>query len=267
MSKFFSLLTFFVFSTISLSAFSNDYYEILGISRTASPDEVKKAFRQKAKDAHPDLHSTSEKRKYEELFHKINDAKEVLLDPEKRKIYDGTLRTDSYAQEVHSAYNSRHYANVSTLTKFIIDAIASKNGLSDMRVASVNHKIPRALKLIHELIFRSKTLDKHKRDPKLYREIIDGLSDFWPRKGIMPDYHGDPTAFEAICKAAFLSLEKFKDVDPELYRHAFKFGYYSIAELHKIDAENKKTDRWAEATEEILKFANDQINKPTCNIF
>jgi molecular chaperone DnaJ len=61
---------------------SDDYYEILGISKTASPDEIKKAFRRAAIEHHPDRGGN------EAQFKKINEAYEVLKDPEKRKRYD-----------------------------------------------------------------------------------------------------------------------------------------------------------------------------------
>ncbi len=65
-----------------------DYYEILGVDRNASEKEIKNAYRKLARKWHPDLHSAGEKEKAEEEFKKINEAYEVLSDPEKRKQYD-----------------------------------------------------------------------------------------------------------------------------------------------------------------------------------
>lgn len=61
-----------------------DLYEILGVSRDASEEEVKKAFRQKARTFHPDNKETGN----EEKFKEINQAYEVLSDPQKRAAYD-----------------------------------------------------------------------------------------------------------------------------------------------------------------------------------
>jgi curved DNA-binding protein len=63
-----------------------DYYESLGVSRTASEAELKKAFRKLAREFHPDV--AKDKKKAEEKFKEINEAYEVLSDPAKRKKYD-----------------------------------------------------------------------------------------------------------------------------------------------------------------------------------
>ncbi len=63
-----------------------DYYETLGVSKTASEDEIKSAFRKLARKHHPDV--AKDKAGAEEKFTQINEAYEVLSDPEKRKKYD-----------------------------------------------------------------------------------------------------------------------------------------------------------------------------------
>lgn len=63
-----------------------DYYKILGVSRDASPEDVKKAFRRLVHQYHPDKHKGD--REVEEKFKKINEAYEVLKDPKKRGQYD-----------------------------------------------------------------------------------------------------------------------------------------------------------------------------------
>jgi DnaJ-class molecular chaperone with C-terminal Zn finger domain len=65
-----------------------DYYEILGVPRNASQEEIKKAFWELAKKWHPDRVPPEKKKEAEEKFKEINEAYQVLSDPEKRKIYD-----------------------------------------------------------------------------------------------------------------------------------------------------------------------------------
>jgi DnaJ-class molecular chaperone len=65
-----------------------DYYQVLGLPRTASPDDIKKAYRRLARQYHPDLHAGVKKAEMEKKFKELNEAQEVLTDPEKRKKYD-----------------------------------------------------------------------------------------------------------------------------------------------------------------------------------
>jgi curved DNA-binding protein len=63
-----------------------DYYETLGVQKTANEDEIRGAFRKLARKYHPDV--AKDKKVAEEKFKEINEAYEVLSDPEKRKKYD-----------------------------------------------------------------------------------------------------------------------------------------------------------------------------------
>jgi len=69
-----------------MAAQFRDYYETLGVPKSASADDIKSSFRKLARKHHPDL--AKDKKAAEEKFKEINEAYEVLSDPEKRRKYD-----------------------------------------------------------------------------------------------------------------------------------------------------------------------------------
>lgn len=86
-----------------------NYYDILEINKNASQEIIEKAYKILVKKYHPDLQESNLKNKYEEKIKEINEAYEILSDPEKRKNYDLTLKNNEISNE---DYNNLYNENV-----------------------------------------------------------------------------------------------------------------------------------------------------------
>jgi len=78
-----------------------DYYKVLGLSKDASKNDIKKAYRKLARKYHPDLNPNDEAA--QKKFQQINEAHEVLIDPEKKKKYDKYGKDWQHAEEFEKA--------------------------------------------------------------------------------------------------------------------------------------------------------------------
>src|SRR5689334_22328284 len=65
-----------------------DYYEVLGVAKNATDEDIKKAYRKLAMKHHPDRNQSGDGKKSEEKFKEVKEAYEMLSDPQKRAAYD-----------------------------------------------------------------------------------------------------------------------------------------------------------------------------------
>lgn len=79
---------------------STSYYKLIGVDKKASQDEIKKAYRKKARQLHPDKHP-NEKDKYQQQFQELQKAFETLKDPHKRDLYDKYVMNDTIFLFIH----------------------------------------------------------------------------------------------------------------------------------------------------------------------
>src|SRR5213594_1002810 len=110
-------------------AASKDYYQVLGVSETATVDEIKKAFRRLAKQYHPDRNP---KAQAAERFKEINEAHDVLSDPEKRKKYDQLRRYGAFAGRGAGPGGGGGGAYGNSGVDFDLSDLGSFGGLGDL---------------------------------------------------------------------------------------------------------------------------------------
>lgn len=110
---------------------TRDYYDVLGVSREASADEIKKAYRSRARDVHPD---TSDHEDAEERFKELNEAYEVLSDSGKRSNYDqyGTAEPQGGFPGGYG-YGDPFGGGVGDLFSVIFDTMAGGGGRQQVR--------------------------------------------------------------------------------------------------------------------------------------
>src|SRR6478735_5698673 len=82
-----------------------DYYQVLGVNKNATEEEIKKAYRKLARKFHPDLNPND--KEANKKFQQINEANEVLSDPVKRKKYDAYGENWQHAEQYEQAKQSR----------------------------------------------------------------------------------------------------------------------------------------------------------------
>ena len=104
-----------------------DYYDVLGINKSASTDEIKKAFRTLAKKYHPDVNKAADA---EEKFKEINEAYEVLSDPQKRQAYDQFGHQSTQGYQGASGFSGFEFGGMGDLDDIINQMFGGFSGFS-----------------------------------------------------------------------------------------------------------------------------------------
>src|ERR1700689_4603098 len=125
-----------------------DYYATLGVKKTATPEEIRKAFRKAARKYHPDVNPND--KKSEEKFKEISEANDELSDEKKRKVYDqlgfysdqiGRAQAVAAGDGVRAAAAGRKFRSTLEGSIFRVSKVVAGRGLrsrpaGDLEVAS-----------------------------------------------------------------------------------------------------------------------------------
>ncbi|MCX6652026.1 MAG: molecular chaperone DnaJ [Methanomassiliicoccales archaeon] len=115
-----------------------DYYEVLGVAKNASLDNIKKAYRTLARKYHPDV-TKEEKKQAEEKFKEVSEAYEVLVDPDKRKLYDQYGHAGLTGHFSNGGFQWSDFTHASDLRDIFGDTGGFGGGLFDMLFGMGGH--------------------------------------------------------------------------------------------------------------------------------
>ncbi len=142
-----------------------DYYKILGVEKKASDEDIKKAYRKLARKMHPDLNPND--KDAHQKFQQINEANEVLSDPEKRKKYDAYGKdwqhADQFEQQKRSGSQSQHaggqqfYGNDTDFSSFF-DSMFGSSGRSQAKFRGQDYNAELKMNLTDALHTHQQTL-------------------------------------------------------------------------------------------------------------
>lgn len=172
-----------------------NYYDILGVSRDATTEEITAAFKRLVRELHPDRFSTEEeKRKAEKRFQEITRAFNTLKDPEKREEYDKTLNDHTFVSSTSSQSSTQInsddlfkkglmlYKNEDYESAESYFQAAIKRGMSTAEcyyyLALTQMKLPRRSKKVIENLEQAINLDPLNLKYRL------ALADFFLEKGV-----------------------------------------------------------------------------------
>ena len=150
---------------------NKNYYDILQINQNASPEIIEKAYKTLAKKYHPDLQEEVNKKEAEEILKEINEAYEVLSNPEKKALYDQNLKNEGISQE---DYDKIYYQNEELKKEInnLKNNISNTTTSSDINLNSFNKNSQQNQADIDKIIREEQELEYKKRQLQ-YQEQIE----------------------------------------------------------------------------------------------
>ncbi len=119
---------------------NKNYYEILQIDKNASPEIIEKAYKTLAKKYHPDLQTGENKKQAEEILKQINEAYDVLSDPEKKEHYDASLVNNSISEEKFNEIYQENQMLKNKITHMQQTKQANPNPVRNQPASNISHK-------------------------------------------------------------------------------------------------------------------------------
>lgn len=150
---------------------NKNYYDILQINQNASPEIIEKAYKTLAKKYHPDLQEEVNKKEAEEILKEINEAYEVLSNPDKKALYDQNLKNEGISQE---DYDKIYYQNEELKKEInnLKNNISNTTTSSDINLNSFNKNSQQNQADIDKIIREEQELEYKKRQLQ-YQEQIE----------------------------------------------------------------------------------------------
>ena len=150
---------------------NKNYYDILQINQNASPEIIEKAYKTLAKKYHPDLQEEVNKKEAEEILKEINEAYELLSNPDKKALYDQNLKNEDISQE---DYDKIYYQNEELKKEInnLKNNISNTTTSSDINLNSFNKNSQQNQADIDKIIREEQELEYKKRQLQ-YQEQIE----------------------------------------------------------------------------------------------
>jgi curved DNA-binding protein CbpA len=207
-----------------------NYYEVLGVERSASDSEIRDKFRKLARERHPDRYRGTEKADAERKFQTLTEAMNVLTDPARRKLHDAEL----------SSANTRGPSDPGQLSKVYMSKGIKAYRDSDFDTARENFDMavkhnPQDAKAFHYLALASA------KSPSMMRQAVQAIETAVQREPYNPVFLKDAGL---LCKRAGLTAKAERYLDEALKWDKDNVEIQgALAELRQGRGESKEGSR------------------------